>query len=504
MSEEFLLGIDIGTQGAKAIVINQNGEIRASGSHPYDFSVPKTGWAEQHPHQWWDGVKNALKQISQRGIELENIKGIGISGQMHSLVLLDENKKELGSSILWNDVRTHIECKEITDQIGETKLLNITQNAVLPGFTAPKLLWIKKHEPERYSRIKHMMQPKDYIVFKLSGELSTDVSDASGTSLFDVKNRCWSNEIIEALKIPHDWLPQVHESQTIVGQVSIQAAAETGLPFGIPITAGAGDNAAAALGNGIYKEGKGIISIGTSGTVFAPLKQVPERTGEGKMKTLHLFCHCLPGTWHAMGVTLSAGMSLKWFKETFSINSYDELLSGVEMVPSGSEGLVFLPYLNGERTPHNNSTAQGVFFGMGYQHTRAHFTRALLEGVSFSLKDCLELIEKMNIRIDDWYVTGGASKSGIWRSILADVLQKPLRAFEEREGPAFGAALLAGLGTGVWKSPDEFPSCFDQGIRSEYNARNSKIYKDTHEIYSELYNRLVPLYSKTSNREKMI
>lgn len=493
---QLLLGIDIGTQGAKVLVIDFNGHIHAISTSSYDFEVRQQGWAEQHPLQWWNGVTEALKDLFEKGIDPKAIIGIGVSGQMHSLVLLDKNKEELGTAILWNDVRTVAECDDIYEALGKKTIFSITRNSVLPGFTAPKLLWIRKNEPDRYTKIHHMMQPKDYIVFKLSGMLSCDVSDASGTSLFNVNERQWSDEMIKGLNIPKEWLPDVYESQTIVGEVSKEASQLTGLIAGTPIVAGAGDNAAAALGNGIYEEGKGIISVGTSGTVFAPLKAVPQIIDEDDLSTLHLFCHCLPETWHVMGVTLSAGMSLRWYKDTFTNTSYDELLTGVSSVQAGSDGLIFLPYLNGERTPHNDPNAKGVFFGINYRHSQNHFTRAVLEGVSFSLKDCLELIKKLNIHLDTIYVTGGASKSQIWRQILSEVINHPLRAFEEREGPAYGAALLAGLGISVWSGPEQFPNFFEDSQYTKMDQKNISTYEEIYLTYQKLYKKLKPIFSE--------
>ncbi len=499
MATRLLMGIDIGTQGTKTLVIDEQGNTVATGSDSYDFFVPHVGWAEQDPRQWWNAVINSLKQIWNQGIHPEQIKGIGVSGQMHSLVLLDEDKQELGNSILWNDVRTQKECIEIEQIIGKEKSKSITRNAILPGFTAPKIQWIKKNEPKRYNKICHIMLPKDYIVYKLSGIFSTDVSDASGTSLFDVEKREWSKEIMEALDIPFEWLPVVHESNTVVGGVDNLAANITGLIEGTPVIAGAGDNAAAALGNGIYEEGSGVISVGTSGTVFAPLKKLPPLKEDQALHTLHLFCHCLPNTWHAMGVTLSAGMSLNWFKSTFSQDTYDELLEDIDKIEAGSEGLIFLPYLNGERTPHNDPHARGVFFGMNYNHTRDHFTRGVIEGVSYSLKDCYELIKQCNVTIDTLYVTGGASKNLNWRQILADIMGQKVRAFKEREGPAFGAALLAGLGVGIWDSPEDFSNFFDKGEETKENLNNVKLYTEAYQIYKELYTKLKDTFIKSSS-----
>jgi xylulokinase len=494
IEKEFLLGIDIGTQGAKVLVVDFNGHIHAVCHSSYNFEVKQQGWSEQHPLQWWNGAKEALKELWEKGVDPKSIKGIGVSGQMHSLVLLNEEQEELGNAILWNDVRTKAECNEIEETIGKDTILSVTRNSVLPGFTAPKLLWIRKNEPERYAKIRYMMQPKDYIVFKLSHTLSCDVTDASGTLLFDVNKRQWSQEVTQGLDIPIEWLPDVHESQTVVAKVSKEASQMTGLSPGIPIVAGAGDNAAAALGNGIYEEGKGTVSVGTSGVVFTPLNRVPAIENGHDLSTLHLFCHCLPNTWHAMGVTLSAGMSLRWYKDTFANKSYETLLSGAASIKVGSEGLIYLPYLNGERTPHNEPNAKGVFFGMSYRHSTDHFTRAVLEGVSFSLRDCLELIKKLNIDLNTVYVTGGASKSPIWRQILSEVMNYPLQAFEEREGPAFGAALLAGLGIGVWNNPQEFPNLFIDSQKTVLNKENVKQYEMIYEKYKDLYKHLKPLF----------
>lgn len=488
------MGIDIGTQGAKVLVVDPDGHTVATGSYSYDFDVPKAGWAEQDPKLWWQGVRESLSQIWDKGIKAGQIRGIGVSGQMHSLVLLDENKEELGNAILWNDVRTQNECTEIEQAAGKSRVMAITRNAVLPGFTAPKLLWIRKHEPQRFVRIRHVMLPKDYIVFKLSGIFSCDVSDASGTALFDTEKRTWSREMMAALDLPFSWLPEVHESQTIVGNVSQVAAHLTGLMAGTNIVAGAGDNAAAALGNGIYDEGSGFVSVGTSGTVFAPVNQLPSVSDDEMLATLHQFCHCLPDTWHVMGVTLSAGMSLNWFKNTFSDELYDAFLAGIDGIPAGAEGLFYLPYLNGERSPHNDPDAKGVFFGIQYQHTRDHFTRALLEGVSYSLKDCYELIKRCNVSIHDLYVTGGASKSPAWRQILTDVLGRGLTFFDGREGPAFGASLLAGLGTGVWNSAKDFPAFFDTVNETAVIPENAKRYGNDYHTYQKLYNHVKPLF----------
>lgn len=500
--QEFLVGIDIGTQGTKAIAVNRNGVIQGTGYSSYGFDVPQPGWAEQHPDLWWNAVIDSMSQLWNRGIQPQDILAVGIAGQMHSSVLLNNEKEVIGPAILWNDVRTTEECRDIEQVVGAERIHAVTRNSVLPGFTSPKLLWIRKHQPERYKLVRHVLLPKDYIVFRLSGELSGDVSDASGTSLFEVGKRKWSKEVIQELGIPYDWMAEVHESSTVVGKVTNSAAKSTGLLAGTPIVAGAGDNAAAALGNGIFKEGTGLVSVGTSGTVFVPLQRVPNiPEGAEGLKTLHLFCHCLPNTWHAMGVTLSAGMSLRWLRDTFRLDTYEKMLSGAAGVPPGAEGLVFLPYLNGERTPHNDSNARGVFYGIHLGHSVDHFVRAVLEGVAFSLRDCMELIQQLNrnSEIKELFLTGGAVKSPVWGRILSDVLKYRLIGYEDREGPAFGAALLAGLGTELWKDPDQLPGQVGEPGITDVDAETAKHYERFYKIYRDLYPSLQSVYQTSSS-----
>ncbi|MFC4766757.1 xylulokinase [Effusibacillus consociatus] len=504
MSRELLVGIDIGTQGTKAIAIDLAGVIQGTGYSSYQFEVPQPGWSEQHPDLWWNGVIDALTQLWEKGIRPQDVQGIGAAGQMHSSVLLSEKKEVLGTAILWNDVRTAVECREIESLVGEKRIYDITRNSVLPGFTAPKLLWIRKHQPERYERIRHVLLPKDYIVFRLSGELSGDVSDASGTGLFNVADRQWADDVIRELGIPRTWMPEVHESSTVVGYVTGEAAKVTGLKKGTPIVAGAGDNAAAALGNGIFKEGTGLVSVGTSGIVLMPLQRIPDVSDmDPDLKTLHMFCHCLPDTWHAMGVTLSAGMSLRWLRDSFKFASYDQMLAGTAEIAPGAEDLFFLPYLNGERTPHNDPNARGVFFGMHFGHTMEHFVRAVLEGVAYSLRDCLELIKRLqpHSEIKEMFLTGGAVKSPEWSQILADVLTCRLIGYEEREGPAFGAALLAGLGTGIWKQPQELPGQSGVPRITEVNSEIADRYDRLYPIYRDLYPSLRPVFQTLHARK---
>ncbi|MFC3882140.1 xylulokinase [Bacillus songklensis] len=499
MSEPLLLGTDIGTQGTKVVVITLDGKVKASGYASYQFEVPQPGWTEQDPLIWWQAFVKACREIWDKGIDPKQVTAIGISGQMHSLVLLDDHNKILRPAILWNDVRTSEECVEIENIVGKEKMYNITKNAVLPGFTAPKIRWVQKHEPAVFKQIHRVLMPKDYIVFRLSGEFSADVSDASGTVLFDVERRDWSTALIEALGFSPSWFPKVYESQEVAGTVTREANAETGLPEGIPIVAGAGDNAAAALGNGIYEEGMGIVSIGTSGTVFVPFNEVPQfEVHNEKLQTVHFFCHCLPNKWHAMGVTLSAGMSLSWFKTQFYGQSFEELIKQAEEVPPGAEKLIFLPYLNGERTPHNDPDARGVFFGLSYQHSRGHFVRSILEGVAFSMKECLELIKQLDgtKAYDELYLTGGAVKSELWSQILSNVFSSRFVAYKEREGPALGAAFLAGLGTGVWKRPGDIPFDTSEARLTEPEMELTGKYERLYDVYSSLYQTVAPLYKR--------
>jgi xylulokinase len=495
--KDWVLGIDIGTQGTKALVVDSKGNIQEVGTSSYSFEIPRPGWSEQDPQIWWKAVISSLKILRDKGISLSYIRAVGVSGQMHSSVLLGEDDEVVRPAILWNDVRTTEECAEIEEMVGEKHVYRITKNAVLPGFTAPKLRWIQKNEPDRYRVIRRVMLPKDYIVFRLTGERSTDVSDASGTALFDVAGRKWSEVLMEELGFSPEWFPEVHESRTVVGRVTAEAARATGLPEGIPVVAGAGDNAAAALGNGVFQEGKGIISVGTSGTVFVPLSRVPDFDArEERLKTVHLFCHCLPDTWHTMGVTLSAGMSLSWFCQQFEWRDFEEMLSGVQEIPPGSDGLLFLPYINGERTPHNDPYARGVFLGISYRHSAKHFVRAVLEGVAFSLRDCLELIEKATSSSPkELYLTGGAVKSRLWSQIFSDVLKRRLIGYEDREGPALGAAFLAGLGIGLWNSPGDLPYQVGSIPRiTETYAGSAEVYDQLYRVYRHLYPSLKETY----------
>ena len=493
MTEKYLLGIDIGTQGTKVVVIDYNGRVILTTQVSYSFETPQQGWTEQNPELWWDAVIKCLNELWEKGIDPETIKAVGAAGQMHSLVVLDDKGDSIRPAILWNDGRTKEECLEMEALIGENRLFDIIQNPVLPGFTAPKLLWLRKNEPDHFSRIKKMLMPKDYIAYQLTGKFSADVSDASGTCLMNVKKREWAWDIIEELGFSNTWFPPLYESKDVVGEISIEAARVTGLPVGILVVAGAGDNAAAALGNGIFEEKRGNISIGTSGTVFVPLKELPDVKRE-EAGTLHLFCHSLPGTWHAMGTTLSAGMSLKWAQKLFEKNSYEELLEGADRVAPGAEGLLFFPYLNGERTPLNNPDAKGVFWGLTYEHSRESMARAVIEGVCFSLRDVFDMMRTANIDVNEWTATGGAIKNQLWTAILADIFQQPLKLYDDREGPAFGGAILAGLGSGAWQDISTISEFFGQSETIDPQLENKEIYEQQFDRYQIISKTLNPLF----------
>lgn len=472
---DYLIGIDIGTSGTKAALFDIDGNVIKSSTAEYGMSQPYNGWAEQDPQDWWNAVQKTLANIWTDGVA-----GIGLSGQMHGLVMLDEKNEVIRPAIIWCDQRTAVECDEITDIIGRKRLIDITANPALTGFTASKIMWVKKHEPENYAKCRHILLPKDYIRFKLTGEFATDVSDAGGMQLLDIKNRCWSDEVAEKLKIDTDMLPKVYEITEITGYYK-----------GVPVAAGGGDNACAAVGCGIVRSGKAFTTIGTSGVVYAHTDK-PITDPDGR---IHTFCAAVPGKWHVMGVTQAAGLSLKWFRENFAAElSYREIDERVNKIPIGSERLLYLPYLMGERTPHLDPFARGVFFGISAMHKREHFMRAVMEGVAFSLKDCLEVLKENNIEINEMAVVGGGSRSAVWGEMLSSVYNMPVRPLNS-EGAAFGAAILAGVAAGVYKSVE---TACDKLIHypNEIKSVNSTEYEKYYSIYKELYPALKNEYKK--------
>lgn len=452
----YLLGIDVSTTATKSLLIDGEGKVVATAATEYPFDTPKPLWSEQDPPVWWyAAVQSTRRAIAKAKIDPNAIAGIGLTGQMHGLVLLDERGSIMRPAILWNDQRTGAQCDEIRRRVGQERLLEITGNDALTGFTAPKLLWMREHEPDIYRRTRKILLPKDYLRYRLTGEVATDKADAAGTLLLNLRTRGWSEEILDALEIPQDFLPPAYEGPEIVGHVMHGAAEDSRVAVGTPVVAGAGDQAAQAIGVGAVEEGILSITLGTSGVVFAASRQpLVEPAGR-----LHAFCHAMPQRWHLMGVMLSAGGSLSWLRQTLAPErSYEELMAEAAQIPPGSEGLLFLPYLTGERTPHPDPLARGAFVGLTVRHTLAHMTRAVLEGVAFGLRESVELMQAAGgSPIRQIRVSGGGARSPLWRQILADVLNMQLTTVNTSEGAAYGAALLAGAGVGIW--PDVHSAC---------------------------------------------
>ncbi|MEZ4870341.1 MAG: xylulokinase [Caldilineaceae bacterium] len=449
----YLLGIDVSTTATKALLIDEEGNVVAVAAHEYDFETPQPLWSEQDPALWWQGAITSIQQVlTQSGVTPSAIRGVGLTGQMHGLVLLDAQGEVLRPSILWNDQRTAAQCDEIRTRLGKAKLIEYTGNDALTGFTAPKILWVREHEPEIYARIRHILLPKDYVRYQLTGQPGLDCADGAGTLLLDLRRRTWSTEVLAALDLPAQWLPTVFEGPQITGHITAAAAAVTGLPVGTPVMAGGGDQAAQAVGVGAVQEGIIALTLGTSGVVFGSVNQ-PFYEPEGR---LHAFCHSVPNRWHLMGVMLSAAGSLRWYRDTVApTTSFDDLLAPAAAIPAGSEGLLFLPYLTGERTPHPDPLARGALIGLTVRHSLPHMTRAVLEGVAFGLRDSFELMKGIGLSaITQVRVSGGGARSPLWRQILADVLGSELVTVNTTEGAAYGAALLAGVGAGLWADVD--------------------------------------------------
>ena len=494
-----LLGIDVSTTGSKALVVNSDGDVVGSATTPHQTSTPRPLWSEQEPEGWWRAVAASIRQaLLHANVSGDAVSAIGLTGQMHGLVLLDQRKQTLRPAILWNDQRCADECDEIRARIGRQRLIRITGNEALTGFTAPKIVWVKNHEPEIFARGRHVLLPKDFIRLKLTGALAMDKADGSGTMLFDLKKRNWSAEVIDALGIPGEWLPPTFEGPEVTAEVSAQASQATGLRIGTPVVAGGGDQAAQAVGVGAIRPGIVALTLGTSGVVFAPTESCLIEP-EGR---LHAFCHAVPDRWHLMGVMLSAAGSLQWHRDTLAPDvSFDELMSEAAVAPLGSEGLIFLPYLSGERTPYPDPLARGAWVGLTLRHTRAHLTRAVLEGVAFGLKDCFALIQGAGLSvIEQVRVSGGGAKSALWRQILADVLGAELVTVNTTEGAAYGAAILAGVGCGAW--PDVETACSNLiriVERVSPDPERTALYGLVHDQYKGLYPALRPAFSRLAS-----
>lgn len=494
---EYLLGIDVGTSGVKVIVIDEKGKVKGTETVEYPLFTPKPNWAEQNPDDWEKatikGIKNLLEKTKIAG---EKIAGIGLTGQMHGAVFLDKNNNVIYPAILWCDQRTAKECEEITKIVGKKKVFDITCNPVLTGFQAPKILWLRKNKPSIYKKIRKILLPKDYIRFFLTEQFATDVSDASGTSLFDVKKRKWSEEILRKLKIPYEFLPPSFESDEITGHITKKISQITGLKEGTPVVAGGGDQAAGGVGNGIVEEGKVSVTVGTSGVVFAHSEKVIVDP-KGR---LHTFCHAVRGKWHLMGVMLSAGGSFRWLRDTLckeeiliaekrKTDPYNIMVEKAREVAPGCEGLIFLPYLTGERCPYPDPDARGVFFGLSLRHKKEHLIRSVIEGVTFGLKDSIEIMKEIKLPLGKKYIaSGGGSKSDFWCGVMADIFNKKIVRLSSEEGPSYGAAILAGVGTGLFKDVKTACKKFIEE-KDEFTQKkaNIKIYQDFYKIYRKLY-----------------
>jgi len=488
-----LIGIDVGTSSTKAVLVDEAGTVVSTVAPEYDFRTPRPLWAESDPADWWVAAVKAIRALLGK-VDPASVAGVGLTGQMHGMVAMDGVGEVLRPCIMWNDQRTGAQCEAITEKVGTEKVIQLTGNPVLPGFTAPKIAWTRENEPEIYGQIAKIVLPKDYVRYKLTGEFFTDVSDASGTSLLDVANRRWSDEMLAALEIPVSWMPEVTESPVASTKISKEGAMATGLSEGTPVVAGGGDQAAQAIGCGIVREGVVSTTVGTSGVVFAHSDEY-RVDPEGR---LHAFCHAVPGRWHLMGVTLSAAGSFQWYRNEFGQtemeaesaggpDAYDALTKLAAQAPPGSEGLLFLPYLSGERTPYPDPNARGSYVGLSLRHGRSHLTRAVLEGVSYGLNDSLSLMRGLGIEPDRVILSGGGARSAFWRQMLADVFVARCELVNATEGAAYGAALLAAVGAGIHESVETACEASIQ-VTDQIEMGPDK------EVYAEFYPRYRALY----------
>jgi xylulokinase len=491
-----LLGIDIGTSGTKTLLIGEDGAVLASATAEYPLSTPRPGWAEQEPRHWWEATQSTVREVLQKaGVGGDAVRGVGLSGQMHGSVFLDARNEVLRPALLWCDQRTAAQCEWITNTVGAERVVELTSNPVLTGFTAPKVIWLRDHEPETYARVRKVLLPKDYIRHCLTGAFATEVSDASGTAMFHVRERRWATELLDAIEVPRDWMPECFESEVPSARISAEGAAATGLKVGTPVVGGGGDQAAGAVGNGIVESGIISSTVGTSGVVFA---YSDEPAVDPKLR-LHTFCHAVRGKWHQMGVMLSAGGSFRWYRDTLAsaevhvaramaVDPYVLIAQEAAGAPPGCEGLIFLPYLTGERTPYPDPNARGVFFGLTLRHDRRHLSRAVLEGVAYGLRDSFEILEEMGVPIREVRASGGGARSPLWRQIQADVTGREHVTINVDEGPAFGVALLAGVGTGVWSSAAEACRATIQVVdHCRPEAEGRAVYDSYYPVYRGLY-----------------
>ena len=487
------MGIDVGTGGTRALLVDKQGRVRASHTAAHDdMTMLQPLWAEQRPENWWEAAQTAIVgALGLAGIDAGEVRGIGLSGQMHGLVILDRNDQVIRPALIWCDQRSQAQVDFVNQKVGVERVLAYTANPVLTGFTLPKLLWVRDHEPQNFERVRKMLLPKDYLRFQLTGEYASEVSDASGTALFDVVNRRWSYELVDALGLDRGILPKVYESSEVSGVVSQQAADATGLAAGTPVVGGGGDQASSAVGNGIVEPGLVSCTLGTSGVVFAHMEKVEyDRLGR-----VHTFCHAVPGKWHVMGVTQGAGLSLQWFRNNLAPGvAYDDLMQEAATAPAGSHGAFWLPYLMGERTPHLDALARGGWIGLTAKHNRADLVRSIVEGVSYSQKDCLVIIEELGAEARSVRASGGGAKSPFWRQTLADILEKTVVTLASQEGSAYGAALLAMAGTGAYSSVPEVCGAMIREV-DKVEPRDSG-YASRYQTYRDLYPALKPLFAR--------
>lgn len=504
----YVIGVDCGTSGTKTVLFDGKGSVVASETIEYPMYQPKNGYAEQEPSDWANAMVNTIKSVMARSrVKKEDVKGIGISGQMHGLVLLDNENNVLRRSIIWCDQRTAHEVEEMNRIVGRERLVEITANPALTGWTAAKILWIKNNEPDIYSRIAHILLPKDYLRFVLTHEYATEVSDASGMQLLDVPNRRWSDELLSAFEIDKQWLGKVYESCEVTATLTRSMAEELGLCEGTIVVGGAGDNAAAAVGTGVVEDGKAFTTIGTSGVVFAHTSKI----SIDKQGRVHTCCAAVPNTWHVMGVTQGAGLSLKWFRDNFcmteketaklmGVDEYYLMDKQAEEVPVGANRLLYLPYLMGERTPHLDPDARGVFFGLSAIHTRRDMLRSVMEGVTYSLRDCIEVFREMGVNVSDMMACGGGGSSPLWRSMLADLFNSSVKTAASKEGPALGVGILAAVGAGFYSSVAE--ACAEivkiDKVQTP-NEKNVNEYDKYYQLYREIYPALKDKFSKLAS-----
>ena len=506
-----LLGIDLGTTGVKAALFGaDDGQLIASAFFDYPLYHPQPGWAEQQPADWWKAtiaaIRACLEEAASHGVTPADVRGVGLSGQMHGVVLLDEQSMVLRPCIIWADQRSEPQCRWMTERVGAARLIDYVSNPALPGFSAPKALWVRDNEPEIFARARTLLLPKDYVRFLLTGIKAMEISDAAGTCLLDVKRGEWSREVLDAIGFDPSLLPPVVPADKICGTITAQVAQLTGLIEGTPVAGGGADNACGAVGNGVVRAGLALVSIGTSGVVLAHTDS-PQVDRSGPVPRVHTFNHAVPHAWYLMGVTQGAGLSLRWVRDNIGlpemamerwtgVDAYSTLVQEAERVPAGSDGLLFLPYLQGERTPHLDAYARGGWIGLTASHDRRHLVRSVLEGVAFSLKDCFAIIQEQGLTLEQVRATGGGAKSPLWRQIIADVLGVELVTTNAQEGPAFGAALLAGVASGVYSSVQQACDATVRIVdRTEPQQATAPVYAHMYEQYRALYHALKPILS---------